>query len=215
LNIATTANWSKYITVACVNTYFDQFAVVAIFNDPGDLLQFKADITALPGSIFDDRHDSVGGGKGLIYTFGDPLQTFIHFYLFQVAAGVEIQPFQPQGFAAEHFFGKRFVRGRRFTGIGLPQIDQVAVVRQDHAQVKVMLLAVGLKSVNIFRLQRRCVPLTLIFGEQRKSIRSDSSSVQWSIEYSAGSADMGSKIFHKNKNSVFFRFKLANRSLPV
>ena len=86
------------------------------------------------------------------------------------------------------------------TTIVLQEMD----ARQFPAFPEVVGSAISFELSNIFVFQRRSAPLPLIFSEQGKSISLYTGGVERSIKNSAGSAYMGSKIFHNGQKLHFY-----------
>jgi hypothetical protein len=86
---------------------------------------------------------------------------------------VEIEPVEAEQLAALHFIEECFARFVEAFLFRVPEIDQVAVVRQDLEWLKTKLLAISTKKADVGFCQRRGLPLALIFGKQGKGFRPD------------------------------------------
>ena len=76
-------------------------------------------------------------------------------------------------------------------GIGMSRVDEVTVVRQDEVGGVAVLRATLLEQGDALQRKRRCTPLALVFGKERKSSSANRCGVEWGVFYTAGGADVG------------------------
>ena len=179
-----------------VDTDTDARLVVHPVDDVGQLLECVAQVRPLPCRVFQHRADPRRTLQRPVDRLGDARQAILLAQLVQVAARMEIQPVEPQLLATLHFVqkgGTRFLQPLRF---GMPQIDQVAVVRQDMRRLVAKLLATGFEQLDAFRRQRRRTPLPLVAGEKGECLCADGMRVEGSVFHASRCRYMCSDEFH-------------------
>ncbi|MPM71501.1 hypothetical protein SDC9_118466 [bioreactor metagenome] len=132
-----------------------------------------------------------------------------------MASGMKIELDQAELFTTLHFVDERRDRAPVFDRIGLAEIDEVAVVRQNMGRSEAMGGAIFPECGDLLRGQGRRAPLTLVFGEHGEGVRANARRIERGIGHAAGDADMGSKVFHRDKFLGFFGFPLGKNRFSV
>ena len=194
---------TRRVTVAGVDADADPFGTVQQFDQPREVLQREPDVAALSGGVFDHGVNCPGRVERAPDARGDFAEAILDGNLIEVAAGVKIELRQTERFAAAHFPGEGFGRKMMFFRVGLAEVDEIAVVRQDLPGRKAVFPAMLLKCGDFGRVERRGAPLALVFGEHGEGVRADCRGVQGGVGDASGDADMGSEVFHRDKIFCF------------
>ena len=113
-----------------------------------------------------------------------------------MAAGVEVQLDQSELMAALHLADEGGNRVAPLARIRLPEVDEVAVVRQNEFRPVAERAAVlPERRHRLFRVRRRR-PLPLVLGEHGEGGRAQFMRVDRRVFNAAGDADVCSDIFH-------------------
>lgn len=89
--------------------------------------------------------------------------------LSQVAARVEVQPVEAELFAPPHFVEEGGAGFAQPLFVRMPQVDQVAVVRENLCRLVMIRPAVPAERFDRFGTERRGRPLALVLGEKGES----------------------------------------------
>ena len=108
--------------------------------------------------------------EGDIDRLGDAVQALLRRNSVQVAARMEIKTVEAEGLAAAHFVDEGRPGLLEPFALGMPQVDQVTVVRQDAPGHVTPGPAILSESRDLGRRQGRCAPLTLVFGKRAKPV---------------------------------------------
>lgn len=182
--------------VAGVQTDTYARLVVHAVDDVAQLLELVAHVAPLAGRVFDDSCHARCPCQYQVNRLRHSVQTLFQRNLVQVAAGMKVQQLQSQLFAALHLVQKGCTAFGQPLLLGMSQIDEVAVVWQDVACIQFVLLAVLLEEANAAFSQRFRHPLTLVLGEQGKSVCTDFMCMDGGGFYTAAGRYMCSDILH-------------------
>ena len=109
----------------------DPVRIFYIGNDGRQVFEDKAHIAPLARGVLDNGAHATGFGKGHVDGFGNPGQAFFLIDFAQVAARMKVEVFKAQLFTPLHFINKGSPGFGQALGLGVPQINQVAVMGQD------------------------------------------------------------------------------------
>ena len=118
-----------------IEAYSHPALILYLIYNIGDLLERVAEIRSLSRRVLDHRRHAAGLIQRDIDRLGDARQAGIHLHLPQMASGMEIQHFQSQLLAACHLVQKSVTGFLQSLGVRVPQIDQIAIVRQDTSRI--------------------------------------------------------------------------------
>ncbi len=134
--------------------------------------------------------------EGPVDGFGDAVQAFLLGDLFEVAPRVEVEPVEPQLLAAEHLVVERRARLFEPLGFGMPEVDEVGIVRQ-YLRRGVAVFFAGTAECGALRVGERFGhPLALVLGEKGQRRGSDGAGIGRGVPYAARGAYVGSEEFH-------------------
>ena len=184
--------------MAGVEADADPASLVDLLDHRRELLEAKTEVAALPGGVFDHCGDAGHGRQRQIDRLGNAGDAVGLADLVEVAAGMEIEQRQAELPAALHLVdegGARLVERRR---VGMTQIDQIAVVRQDLRRCDAATLAAAAKRTDLGLGQRLGLPLPLVLGEEGEGVGADLLRTQRRLLHAAGGADMGANVLHSS-----------------
>ncbi len=132
--------------------------------------------------------------------------------IFFVAARMEIESVETEGLASRHLAEERLARFGESLGLGMAQVDKVAVVRQDLRR-RVAALAAGVAERFDLRLgECGSGPLALVFGEKGECRSPYVAGVARSVFHAARSAYVRAEIFHKQNCLLYLHVSISERS---
>ena len=114
---------------------------------------------------------------------------------------MKIQSVETERLATSHLAKEGLARLLQTLTLGVSEIDEVGVVRQNLLCRVSALLTRRLEAVTLLGSESRSEPLTLIFGKEREGGCSYSFSIVRSILYASRRAYVCTKVFH-----IFFSF---------
>ena len=118
-----------------IEAYSHPALILYLIYNIGDLLEGISQVRALPRRILYHGTYATRLSQRDIDRLGDARQAGIHLHLPQMASGMEIQHFQSQLLAACHLVQKSVTGFLQSLGVRVPQIDQIAIVRQDTSRI--------------------------------------------------------------------------------
>jgi len=116
-----------------------------------------------------------------------------------MAAGVKVEPIEPELLASLQLVDKGTDRDLSLFRVGVPQVDQIGVVRENLSGGKTEFIARLAKLVNLALRQRRSSPLPLVLGKKSKGSCSNLRCIARSLDNTARSTHMCTDIFHSDK----------------
>ena len=117
--------------VTGVDADADAGLVLHAVDQVAEVFKRNPRLDPLPGGIFDHGRHAVRGVEGAVDRFGDAVEALLLGDLLQMAPGVKVQSVEPEEFAPLHLVDEGFARLLQGFGVGMPEVDQIGVVRQD------------------------------------------------------------------------------------
>ena len=182
--------------VAGVDADADARSVADHFHDARELFERIPEIASLSCGVFQHCRDALRFIQRRIDRFRDQTETLFFRDFAQMAAGMEVQAVQAEQHASRHFIRESLPRLFAFYGVGISEIDQIAVMRQNVFRCVSVFPAVRLECLNGCFRQRRTRPLPLVFCEHGERFRPDRGGVQRGVFDTSGNGDMGTDVFH-------------------
>lgn len=105
--------------------------VLDLVDDIRQVFEPESQVGTLSGRVLDDGRDALRAVEGDIDRLGDAVQALLRRNSVQVAARMEIKTVEAEGLAAAHFVDEGRPGLLEPFALGMPQVDQVTVVRQD------------------------------------------------------------------------------------
>ncbi len=190
--------------VAGVDAHPHPALVLDLGDDLRQMFEPETDVAPLPRCVFDDGGDSVRPVERTVDAFGYSSQTFVHQNLPKGAPRVEVQTVDAQLLATVHFVVERLARLLQLGRRGVTEIYQIAVVGQNLPCAVTEGGTVVAKFRDGVGRKWRRVPLSLVFGEQRKGRCADFVCPERCVFHPACRADVCSDIlFHTVKVTIF------------
>ena len=188
--------------MAGVDAHAHARLVLHLVDDGGDVVETEPYVGALPGGVFNHSGDASRLVKGNVDAFGDAVKALLEGDLLEMAAGMEVEHRESQLLAALHLVQKRAPRFFQRLRLGLSQVDEVAVVRQDMVGGDAHLLTVGLEGLYGLGCEGRRYPLPLVLGEKGKRRGADAGGIQRGVFHTSCGTDVRSDIFHRVVYSI-------------
>ena len=144
--------------------------VLDLVDDIRQVFEPESQVGTLSGRVLDDGRDALRAVEGDIDRLGDAVQALLRRNSVQVAARMEIKTIEAEGLAAAHFVDEGRPGLLEPFALGMSQVDQVTVVRQDAPGRVTPGPAILSESRDLGRRQGRCAPLTLVFGKKGEAV---------------------------------------------
>ena len=183
--------------VGCIDADPYPFAVLNVFDDFGEVFEGKSEVGALAGGVFDDSGNLVGFTERQVDRFCDAAEAVLFRNFSEMAARVEVDHKDAELFGSLELVEESFAGLPEFVGVGVAEVDEVAVVWQDRLHRKAVFNAALFEEADGFVGEWRGGPATLVFGEECESGGADFVGTDGGFFDSACSANVSSDVLHR------------------
>ena len=162
----------------------------------GQMFEGEPEVRTLSGRVFDHGRHAAGLVQCDVDRLGNQVERPFGRNLLQVAAGVEVQPVEPQRFAALHLVEEGCARLLQSLPFGMPEVNQVRVVGQYLRGCIPVRVAGFAEGVDLRCGKRRGHPLALVLREKGEARGPDPVCIGGRVFHTSRSTYVCSDIFH-------------------